>query len=66
MMPGALNGAHSNDSRQVMWKDGDRVFYRAWRLGNDGNRRAVLPRGRRHHRTDPGSHQGSAAANGSF
>jgi hypothetical protein len=21
MMPGALNGAHSNDSRQVLWKE---------------------------------------------
>jgi signal transduction histidine kinase len=26
MMPGALNGVHSNDSRRVLWKDGEHVF----------------------------------------
>ena len=27
---------------QVLWEDGERVFCRGWRLGADGNRRAVL------------------------
>jgi PAS domain S-box-containing protein len=42
MMPGALSGAHPDDSCQVLWEDGERVFCRRWRLGNDGNRSAVL------------------------
>jgi hypothetical protein len=27
---------------QVLWEDGDRVFCRGWRLGDDGNASAVL------------------------
>src|SRR6202051_4603900 len=29
-------------SLQVLWEDGERVLYRGWRLGADGNRSAVL------------------------
>src|SRR5271166_977275 len=29
-------------SRQVLWEDGERVFRRGWRLGEDGSRRPVL------------------------
>jgi len=34
MYPGA--------SSQALWEDGERVFYRGWRLGEDGSRRAAL------------------------
>jgi PAS domain S-box-containing protein len=37
-----LNGVYPDDSCQVLWEDGDRVFRRGWRLGDDGKRSAVL------------------------
>ena len=37
-----LNDVCSDDSCQVLWRDGDRVFRRGWRLGDDGERSAVL------------------------
>src|SRR6516162_1424165 len=36
------NVAYSDDSSQVLWRDGERVFHRGWRLNDDGKRRAVL------------------------
>jgi PAS domain S-box-containing protein len=38
-----LAGEGDRDSRcQVLWADGERVFCRGWRLGEDGSRSAVL------------------------
>src|SRR6516165_9881972 len=37
----ALN-SDTEGSSQVLWEDGERVFYRGSRIGNDGNRSAVL------------------------
>jgi serine/threonine protein kinase len=37
----ALNNDPDGGS-QVLWEDGERVFCRGWRVGNDGNRSAVL------------------------
>src|SRR6516165_2476118 len=37
----ALNSDPDGGS-QVLWEDGERVFCRGWRIGNDGNRSAVL------------------------
>ena len=37
----ALN-SDTDGSSQVLWEDGERVFCRGWRIGNDGNRSAVL------------------------
>jgi serine/threonine protein kinase len=42
MMPSSLNGVYPDRSSQVLWEDGERVFCRGWRLGDDGNRNAVL------------------------
>ena len=42
MMPSSLNGIYPDRSSQVLWEDGERVFCRGWRLGDDGNRNAVL------------------------
>jgi hypothetical protein len=42
MMPYPLNGVNAEGSGQVFWEDGERVFCRGWRLGDDGNRSAVL------------------------
>src|SRR5215471_8822129 len=42
MAPHLLNGVYSDDSSQVLWQDGERVFRRGWRLFEDGQRRAVL------------------------
>src|SRR5258705_8603282 len=42
MMPSSLNGVYSDRSSQVLWEDGERVFCRGGRLGDDGNRNAVL------------------------
>src|ERR1700722_354417 len=36
------NSMYPGGSSQVLWEDGERVFYRGWRLGSDGNRSAVL------------------------
>ena len=42
MMPYSLNGAYPDDSSQVLWEDGERVFCRGWRPDDDGGRSAVL------------------------
>ncbi|HEX3678394.1 MAG TPA: AAA family ATPase, partial [Galbitalea sp.] len=42
MMPFSPNGEYPDGSRQVLWEDGERVFCRGWRLGDDGNQSAVL------------------------
>ncbi len=42
MDPSVRFGAEGDDGLQVLWEDGERVFCRAWRLGADGNRGAVL------------------------
>ena len=42
MVPHSLNVAYSDTDSQVLWEDGDRVFCRGWRLGDDGNPSAVL------------------------
>jgi serine/threonine protein kinase len=33
---------YSEDDSHVLWEDGERVFRRGWRPGDDGNRTAVL------------------------
>jgi serine/threonine protein kinase len=40
-MLNALNSG-PDESSQVLWEDGERVFYRGWRIGNEGKRSAVL------------------------
>jgi PAS domain S-box-containing protein len=42
MMPFSPNGEYPDGSRQVCWEDGERVFCRGWRPGDDGNPSAVL------------------------
>ena len=42
MIPYSLKGVFADDSCQLAWEDGERAFCRGWRLGDDGNRRAVL------------------------
>jgi PAS domain S-box-containing protein len=42
MVPSSLNGVYPEGNSQVLWEDGDRVFCRGWRLGDDGNPSAVL------------------------
>src|SRR5690349_9584509 len=42
MMPYSLNGSYPDDSCQILWEDGERVFCRGWRPGDDGNPRTVL------------------------
>ena len=42
MVPPSLNGVYLDGNSQVLWEDGDRVFCRGWRLGDDGNPSAVL------------------------
>ncbi|WP_334392926.1 ATP-binding sensor histidine kinase [Bradyrhizobium sp. AZCC 2262] len=42
MVPHSLNVAYSDGESQVLWEDGERVFRRGWRLGDDGKRRSVL------------------------
>src|SRR5882762_11020842 len=42
MMPSSPDGVYPDRSSQVLWEDGERVFCRGWRLGDDGNRNAVL------------------------
>src|ERR1700730_13465927 len=42
MMPSSPDGVYPDGSYQVLWEDGERVFCRGWRLGEDGNRNAVL------------------------
>jgi serine/threonine protein kinase len=42
MMSYPPNGVNADGSGQVLWEDGERVFHRAWPLGDDDNRSAVL------------------------
>src|SRR6476646_8631866 len=42
MVQQSLNIAYSDDSSQVLWEDGERVFSRGWRLDDEGNRLPVL------------------------
>src|SRR6201999_2305889 len=42
MVQQSLNVAYSDDSSQVLWEDGERVFSRGWRLDDNGDRLAVL------------------------
>ena len=41
-LPHSLNGAYRDGSCEVLSEDGERVFCRGWRRGDDGNRRHVL------------------------
>ena len=38
----SLSGVYPDGNFQVLWEDGERVFCRGWRVGDDGNRSAVL------------------------
>jgi PAS domain S-box-containing protein len=38
----SLNGVYADGSFQVLWEDGERIFCRAWRVGDHGNQSAVL------------------------
>jgi serine/threonine protein kinase len=38
----SLKGFSPDSSGQVAWEGGERILYRGWRLGDDGNRSAVL------------------------
>ena len=42
MVPHSVNGTYSDDSSQVLWEDGERVFRRGWRLDDSGNGNTVL------------------------
>jgi hypothetical protein len=42
MVPSLLNGVYLDGNSQILWDDGERVFCRGWRLGDDGNPSAVL------------------------
>jgi PAS domain S-box-containing protein len=42
MKPYSLKGFNPDSSGQLAWDDGERVFYRGSRLGDDGDRAAVL------------------------
>src|SRR5262252_7970665 len=42
MVQQSLNIAYPDDSSQVLWEDGERVFSRGWRLDDNGNPLAVL------------------------
>jgi serine/threonine protein kinase len=42
MVPDLLNGAYSEGDSHVLWEDGERVFRRGWRPGDDGTCRRVL------------------------
>ena len=41
MVPSSRLSA-DDESLHVLWDDGERVFYRAWRLSASGEKRAVL------------------------
>src|SRR5467141_5016415 len=41
-MPFSPNGEYPDGSRQVVWADGERLFCRGWRPGNNGKPRVVL------------------------
>jgi hypothetical protein len=42
MVSHSLDRTYSDNGSQVLWKDGERVFRRGWRLSENGQRRAVL------------------------
>ena len=42
MVSHSVNDAYPDGGSQVLWEDGERVFRRGWRSGDDGNRTAVL------------------------
>src|SRR6516165_4299870 len=42
MMTHTLDDANLDSGSHVLWEDGERVFYRGWRLEDDGKRRPVL------------------------
>ena len=42
MVPSLLNGVYLDGNSQILWEDGERVFCRGWRLGDDDNPSAVL------------------------
>jgi hypothetical protein len=42
MNPHPLKEFGPDSGGQIVWEDGERVFYRGKRLGEDGNRSAVL------------------------
>src|SRR5215831_10132119 len=41
-MSSLLEGVSRGGSPDASWRDGERVFCRGWRLGDDGSRNAVL------------------------
>jgi PAS domain S-box-containing protein len=42
MVPHSQNVAYSDGDSQILWKDGERVFRRGWRLNDDGKPCSVL------------------------
>src|SRR5215475_9964644 len=42
MMPFSANGEYPDGGLRACWEDGERVFCRGWRAGDDGNRSDVL------------------------
>ncbi|WP_050422102.1 PAS domain S-box protein [Bradyrhizobium tropiciagri] len=42
MVPHSQNVANVDGGSQVLWRDGERVFHRGWRLDDEGKRCAVL------------------------
>src|SRR5262252_3753118 len=42
MEPHLLTGAYSDDTSQVLWEDGERVFRRGWRRDDNGKRAVLL------------------------
>jgi PAS domain S-box-containing protein len=42
MTPSSPSGVYPDGDFQFLWEDGERAFYRGWRLGDDGDRSAAL------------------------
>src|SRR5215470_19473922 len=42
MVSQSLNDAYADGGSQVLWEDGERVFRRGWRLGDNGRQCAVV------------------------
>src|SRR6516164_8349113 len=42
MLRHSLDGAYSEGGSQVLWEDGERVFWRGWRRDDDGKRAVLL------------------------
>src|SRR5262249_25280235 len=38
----SLNNGYADGGSQLLWEDGERIFYRGWRLDDDGRQRTVL------------------------